>query len=313
MCIIIYRPEKAKGTVSRKTLISLAAQHNDGYGVMWRVGKKLRTWRGDDGRRKEWIDRILYLQAQNLTFAAHGRQATHGSVDKSMCHPFWIKPNYSALMHNGILPMLKSPVVKPSWSDTKAFVDGVLKRLPEDWYEHDHYRYLVRQAASGNRLLIMFNDKPTLIINASLGVWEEDIWYSNSTFRGYSSHKGTYTPSWDRWKEGKSYTSYRKVGDAWLPDTAPASASRSVTDSDVKVVELSIIPASDERALRAVMLDGRYYELIRYDDVVLCLDCAEKELLSEEIYTSTGINLGACDLCGATNSKFAKTSNTGSA
>lgn len=277
MCIIIYRPADAAGIVTREELQSAAAQNRDGYGLMWRGDDgKVRVWRGDASRRKDWIGRFMALQKFGVEIAAHARYATHGVLGKTMCHPFWIVPGKSALMHNGVLSPPEHDGQK-GWSDTKFFVENIVKRLPEDWSDHVHLRWLVEQATSGNKLVIFERDRCT-IINEKLGHWREGIWFSN---HGYVVSKPLDKP----------YT--------WMRGTKDWGTKDWFSDDTEKKTSplLSLAPVTSERR----------EQLYRFEGVDICSACFTSDISqrgpeAEECRPSYNPN-SRCWICSVQNSR----------
>lgn len=285
MCIIIYRPADAEGNVTEETLRRLSYVHSDGYGLMWKDRGALRIWRSGPGAqgRKDWISRFLALQKMNLPVAAHGRQTTHGVTHKSMSHPYWVEPNKSALMHNGILPVMPGGLTH--WSDTKAFVELVLKHLPQDWDTQPHLRYLLRHATTGSKLVVFFKDRAPAIINESSGLWEDGIWYSNTSFRattvvGRSSYASEAW--WQQLEEGESYPK------------SSSSVSSSVSGSTSGLVKVT-----EMRPTGCITKGGadKPVKLWLFEGVNLCADCVERELSVRERKDAEPWGTGQCELC----------------
>jgi hypothetical protein len=154
-------------------------RHPDGFGLAWREGGKL--WRQKFGpeHRKEFRKTIKRLDKdQTIEYVAHFRWATHGPEDVAHSHPYEYtdaEVGTVLVFHNGIIDI----DTRAHESDTEVFVRDVLAHLPGRWWANHAIRYLVSEAISWSKLVIMTNDE-TVNLQESSGEWDGGIWYSSN-------------------------------------------------------------------------------------------------------------------------------------
>lgn len=98
MCVICAKPANVQ-MIDDNTLLKMAMRNPDGFGFATTSGKSYRTidFNAFLSRLKELPDRDGVI--------IHFRYATHGSVKKTNCHPFYDKDTDVYFMHNGVLPI----------------------------------------------------------------------------------------------------------------------------------------------------------------------------------------------------------------
>lgn len=111
-------------------------------------------------------------------FLIHCRIATHGTVDKFNCHPFWINKDV-AFIHNGVITGVGTD---PKMSDTQLFNEKVLKKLPEGWRESEPIKLLLEKFLAGSKAITLDINRKVDIYNESSGHWKDGIWYSNHSY-----------------------------------------------------------------------------------------------------------------------------------
>jgi hypothetical protein len=153
------------------------------------------------------------VHGKNSLVMFHSRFATHGTVDTFNVHPFWAD-EYTAVAHNGILPIEWHPSKKDKRSDTQILVD---RTIPHYLNEESGVpsrkagRLLGKMIGSGNKLTILSvkSGVPKVrIINAHLGEHSEGVWYSNSGYRwgGYRSPVTKFRSyDYSRWEPSTRY------------------------------------------------------------------------------------------------------------
>lgn len=152
----------------------------DGFGIAWRDPKKgLRSkkWAPEDWR--EFRDFLKKIDKRtNIEYIAHFRTATHGPACYDLSHPFTYENESDGkvlVFHNGVIDI---PTQKKE-SDTKAFVDRVLAKMPSGWWNVDYLHYLVQEAIGWSRLAIMTKDQ-TIRVNEPDWKVMNGIWYSTN-------------------------------------------------------------------------------------------------------------------------------------
>jgi len=193
------------GTPDYVNLYNASISNGDGFGFAIVADDELLVVRAMD------IDWILdkYEQAvrsyPESPSLFHLRLATHGLVDTSNCHPFYVgKDKHTVMAHNGILP-IDVPKNDPR-SDTRIYAEERLPAYGMRPFTSRKTRHKLRKAiGSYNKIAMLTTDKSVdkqwVIINEGAGHWVDDTWYSNDSYdlrsrRFLSAFKfGRY--SWD--------------------------------------------------------------------------------------------------------------------
>jgi hypothetical protein len=191
MCLAIYAKKGSR--VSHRTVRRAWVNNPDGAGIMYVEDGHLRIekfptseaalWRrykdftGGDGQSPQDRDIVI-----------HFRYKTHGNVCKENCHPFRVHPGLG-MVHNGIIDIEQA--FSDRRSDTRAFVEDVLRRLsPQFLYNADAMTLLAERVGKHNKLIFMDRKGTVRIVNEGAGFWEGDVWYSN--------YSGLVDRFWDR-------------------------------------------------------------------------------------------------------------------
>lgn len=182
MCLAIFQPAGAQ--IPEGHLREGFANNPDGAGFMYfDDAGELCTFRSMDfdsfinAYEAQWA-----LHGQHSPFSIHFRWATHGAKNVSNCHPYKYE-EHVAVLHNGIIDCI---INDKSMSDTAAFVRDYLGALPRNWYDNEFLFHMVEDFTSGSKLVIMTSDPDSeysaYIINERLGLWDDKVWYSNSSY-----------------------------------------------------------------------------------------------------------------------------------
>jgi predicted glutamine amidotransferase len=241
MCIIIYKPATKK--IAKENLEESWKCNNDGVGFAYvdPVAGKLVVKKGFM-KMTEAIDAIM--EHMDYELLIHFRRASPGmDVSEINCHPFAFvqgvteeEPNgayHFCMAHNGRLEW-RSTKEK---SDTSHFFDDVIVRhLDRDPYflEYDYSREMLRRVVTttgftNNKLVFLRYCVATAqteltIINGHLGVWEDECWYSNTSYKlpkytkGYQGNFGSMGNG--GWADGADYSSCRAGGTQSTPHSA---------------------------------------------------------------------------------------------
>ena len=193
------------GTPDYVNLYNASISNGDGFGFAIVADDELLVVRSME------IDWILdkYEQAvrsyPESPSLFHLRLATHGLVDTSNCHPFYVgKDKHTVMAHNGILP-IDVPKNDPR-SDTRIYAEERLPNYGMRPFTSRKTRHKLRKAIGSYNKIAMLTtdqsvDKQWVIINEGAGHWVDDTWYSNDSYdlrsrRFLSAFKfGRY--SWD--------------------------------------------------------------------------------------------------------------------
>ena len=209
MCIICYSP--AGSTITEDQLKNSNRSNPDGFG--WAVRTPQGIVRGHSMNPNEAIDGFMDLRSRYPDFDAmyHARIATHGKVNLSNCHPFIVGDDRTVLTHNGMLDIV--PAKGDDRSDTKVFAEDVLTRKGLGILDRASSFRKIQKWMSGSKMVIMTDRedmlKDTYILNEEDGVWDDGLWFSNSSYKArvaYPVYKvGSKGKEW--WDSGDySYT-----------------------------------------------------------------------------------------------------------
>lgn len=169
--------------------------NTDGHG--WAIVAGNRIISGHSMLADQAMDQFLTMRKKHNKGPAlfHSRWATHGTVDRSNCHPFRVgKDNRTVLAHNGVLPQAAQPLKGDNRSDTRKFAQSMLP----SWGHLDNLRTqqkIQEFLGKSNKIVILTTNpmysKSAYLYGENLGYWDEgkdgDVWYSNSDYLGMRS------------------------------------------------------------------------------------------------------------------------------
>ena len=155
-------------------------------------------------------------------FVVHVRIATHGSVTEANCHPFVVPmqgDSEMVMMHNGILGKMDSYVKDTDLTDTQGLIDHVITSMQDDWLDNNILAEFVEDFIDYSKLVFLTTNpdlkKQMYIINEDMGIWREDVWYSNYALFDYKSKNKQYDyKSKDYQKQGTEHTVCSEGDDA---------------------------------------------------------------------------------------------------
>jgi hypothetical protein len=185
MCLIIHREQGSN--VPNDVLEYNRKKNPDGFGLAWRDDEGLhhRKYAPTDYDAFHAMLKRLDRNA-NIEYVAHYRFATHGPACERLSHPFPYEDENGEkvlVFHNGIIP-ISAPKDE---SDTSYFVEKVLSKLPNGWWNNPAQVFLVESAISYSRLLIMTATE-TVRLN-------ERAWQKKGGIL-YSTDPGPAKPAW---------------------------------------------------------------------------------------------------------------------
>ena len=171
MCIILLDNRGAGKVLERDFIERCAEKNNDGLGIMYATGGKLYAWRSMDdldGLYKRYVS----ARERALVTAVHFRASTitKGTVKIENTHPMLVHPKL-AIMHNGTIEQLK-PLLEDGMSDTRLFVDGFLKKLPENFMQDPVIVSVIKDFLVFGRAVLMDAHGKYMILNEYVNVAE---------------------------------------------------------------------------------------------------------------------------------------------
>lgn len=182
MCVIVWKPKDK--VLPESTFRKCWTRNPDGGGFMLARGGKLRVYK-PFFKLEDMVRTFYRIVKPEDVAVVHFRIRTSGTNAATGCHPHWVSDGV-AVVHNGILPI--SSDKHPEWSDTMAFTNLVLKKLPIGWEESGSLHWLIEQAlGSGNKLCLLRADGATYIFNRDKGTDRDGLWFSNTHWDSYQT------------------------------------------------------------------------------------------------------------------------------
>lgn len=223
MCIAIYKP--AGQWAQKANLRQCFKVNKDGAGYTIFKDGQLHTKKGFFDFDTFWESYEKDVTAADPAFV-HFRIATLGSKTADNCHPFWIpgKPivegegdnvvvtetYFGVLMHNG--PCLnrthcggdKAGDRSDSRQFAEDFIGAFLREgMPIEILKSDPMKKMIEEFVGFEKVAIMFADGSVQIYNESKGNWHEGCWWSNTSYKEYTS---TYSTGGAHYGQGVSGT-----------------------------------------------------------------------------------------------------------
>jgi glutamine amidotransferase len=130
-------------------------------------------------------------------FLIHVRIATHGSVSLANCHPFPVPMNDSpgemVISHNGIIDKISDAVKGTDLTDTEGLVKYILAGMNDDWLDNEYLVDYIENFIGWSKLCFLTTNpelsKEMYILNEDMGLWKDDVWYSNWSLYPFKSKK----------------------------------------------------------------------------------------------------------------------------
>ncbi len=177
MCIAIYKPENI--LIDKETLERCYNANSDGAGYMFHKNSKLYIKKGFFSFDDFWKS---YRRDKKKETVIHFRIKTHGTISESNCHPYKVSEDLG-FVHNGII----SGYTDPLKSDTLLFNEDIIQPFVAKWGKlgifEDPVKKLIENRIGFSKLIFMTNSGDVEIFNEDKGIWDNDVWYSNSSYK----------------------------------------------------------------------------------------------------------------------------------
>jgi glutamine amidotransferase len=169
------------------SIVNASNNNPDGFGYAIHYGDRIITSRGMNAQKT--IDKFFdALEGAGTDFVAmyHARITTHGDSIIENAHPFRVGGRKDIILgHNGMLPI--HPRKGDRRSDTRIFAEDILPNLGIESLDNKDSFDRLEGWAAGSKLAIITN-APELrdsvyIVNEQLGDWDENVWWSNSSYK----------------------------------------------------------------------------------------------------------------------------------
>jgi glutamine amidotransferase len=211
MCIAIYKPKNK--TITEATLAECFRSNRDGAGFMYVENKQVHIEKGFF-TFNEFYE--AYKPHENKQCLIHFRIKTHGPVAAENCHPFEVNQSLG-FIHNGIINGYGSADA----SDTRDFNAKILQPLVAKWGNLSLFqpavKSLIESRIGYSKLVFLDRHGNVNIFNEGKGIWEDGVWYSNSSFR-------PYVPTYNSGYKGGTAAA------TWKPKTTTESSEKKVEE-----------------------------------------------------------------------------------
>lgn len=180
MCIIALKPEKVR--LSKPQMQIMWDNNPHGAGFMYAEDGVVKVVKGLTTLDQLWdaIEEVGPLRKLVL----HFRIRTHGSIIPELTHPFWVRENKLAMVHNGVVRALTS-MTNDKQSDTAIFARSLSKNYADpllalkSWF----HREMMEAYIGHSKMVFMDSTGETYILNEDFGIWHQNVWYSNEKFK----------------------------------------------------------------------------------------------------------------------------------
>ena len=185
MCIAILKTKE--GIITDDALRNSFNNNKDGRGIAFTINNQLYYVKGifDVNTFIETVRKYEKLCDNNMLI--HCRISTGGNIDKANCHPHVIN-NTCVMIHNGIIHDL--PIEKDN-SDTVIYCRDILSKFSTDDLMHNKalHRLIIKDIGSYNKFVFLNNLGEYTILNEKCGVWDNGVWYSNTSYKPRTIYK----------------------------------------------------------------------------------------------------------------------------
>lgn len=184
MCLIILKP--AKVALPEEHVRNGWISNPDGGGYAFAHRGKVVTRKGIT-TLKEFLEAFNAdsKQYKKAPFVLHFRIRSQGDKSVENTHPFDIADG--VLAHNGTMDGTGATWDKGP-SDTNLFCKAVGDKLTLEWVKAN--LAALSSAVNYNKFVMLYKGGQYQIVNEKDGVWLNDVWYSNHTFKP----RPTYSP-----------------------------------------------------------------------------------------------------------------------
>lgn len=189
MCIIVaLEPRKKISNEDEipKKVIKICWENNpDGAGFMYVKDNKVRIYKHMKFKPFYRAFQNARFANQNSRFVLHFRKASVGNVSIENCHPFWIRKNKTALVHNGTIIDLKTATTnteKNEDSDSKKLCN-MLSDFPADWMTNKAIVKIISSYVGRNKIVILDKNNTLWTFNPDDFIKDGKILYSNESYK----------------------------------------------------------------------------------------------------------------------------------
>lgn len=191
MCLLVVKPGNAVIKDVSTLCLDASTKNPDGFGYAYIDDDGNVVWDKGMYDVSTQVQRISKIGIRPAIF--HWRYGTGGGVNKENCHPFVVEDG-SVLFHNGVFPITPTFDKSDTHQLSQAFIS--IEDICEEVSKHIGHGNKIAWLKPGN--------KHPMIFGIEYGKWEDDVWYSNTYWKGASKKVSDY--------EGYGYVS---AGRTW--------------------------------------------------------------------------------------------------
>lgn len=206
MCIIVAK-EKGKKLPSKRILMNCFDYNSDGAGFMYVDNGKVvidKGYMSFNSFYKRLKELKKKYNIENKALVMHFRIGTSGKGKENLTHPFplsniknELNKQYTqsdlGIAHNGII---KRYEYHKKLSDTQAFIKDFvypISKLSQDFYKRKDILKILEKECESKLCILDPNEKIYYIGDF---IKDNDIMYSNNTYKDYYSYKYLYNYYW---------------------------------------------------------------------------------------------------------------------
>jgi len=185
MCILILRRSDAE-PLTDEALKNSYDNNDDSCGFSYVNTDHLGVQRLKTHKYMDYEPFLAKLRrceaiAPDSNFLIHFRIATSGVLSTHNQHPFQVN-KHCVGAHNGVLHKARKDPYKKD-NDTRMFIKDTIQKLPQGWDENPVILELLEDYIGTNKFAFLYDDNQYLILNDSLGSWQNRCWYSNTSYK----------------------------------------------------------------------------------------------------------------------------------
>lgn len=161
------------------------------------------------------VDSMIASMNEHLTPAMevviHLRYSTHSGDKIKNCHPHRIGDGHLGVCsHNGVIDVPH----RKGESDTRAYIRQIIEPLMREAngkISKTMARVIGRDIGTNNKLVITPAEGPSVIVNEESGVWQDGLWWSNSSaFPPAPAPDPARTMGYSHWSNAPAQTSWNQ-------------------------------------------------------------------------------------------------------
>lgn len=180
MCVAILRPP---GKVIREShLLNCwnANKHGAGFAYINAEGEVVveKGFMEYKNLLSAWLTRTKEFDGS--PFLLHFRIRTSGATDKDNTHPFKVRDG--AMIHNGVL-FYPDPAKHKDKSDTRVLAERMHNNFGDSDTVIAAKESIGKDIGAYNKLVFLWKDGKTCIVNEEQGNWKEGVWFSNNSWK----------------------------------------------------------------------------------------------------------------------------------